>query len=415
MPVFLQFLAFLFLVVVHVESEAETFRRTLISAEKNMRTETWQVTHQELTPRAESGWSVRKITLHGGKQEGVDLVILDNGILSITVVPTRGMGILEVKGGKLRIGWESPVKEVVHPAFINLQSRGGLGWLEGFNEWLVRCGLENTGHPGTDEFINNVGEKAQMDLTLHGKIANIPASEVEVVVDREPPHRIAVRGRVDERMFYGPQLELWTEVSAIPGEYGFRVSDTLTNRGDSDSEFQLLYHVNFGAPLLEEGARFIAPIQSVAPFNAHAAEAIQTFQDYSAPTPGFVEQVYCMHLYSATDSRTTVGLVTQNRGRAVSMSFSTEELPCMTLWKNTGAIKDGYVTGLEPGTSFPYNRRIERGFGRVPKIAPGGSREFHIDFEVHSGHEKVEELGRRIEAIRAGRPTEVSVEPPKID
>ena len=31
-----------------------------------------------------------------------------------------------------------------------------------------------------DQFINNVGEKAEMDLTLHGKIANIPASEVEV-------------------------------------------------------------------------------------------------------------------------------------------------------------------------------------------------------------------------------------------
>ena len=55
-----------------------------------------------------------------------------------------------------------------------------------------------------------------MELTLHGKIANIPASEVEVVIDPEPPHRLRVRGRVEERMFYGPKLVLQTEISTIP-------------------------------------------------------------------------------------------------------------------------------------------------------------------------------------------------------
>ena len=53
---------------------------------------------------------------------------------------------------------DSPVKEVVHPSHIDLESRGGLGWLEGFNEWMVRCGLEFAGHPGTDQFINNTGD-----------------------------------------------------------------------------------------------------------------------------------------------------------------------------------------------------------------------------------------------------------------
>ncbi len=81
----------------------------------------------------------------------------------------------------------------------------------------MRCGLEFAGHPGKDNFINNLGDGAEMDLTLHGKIANIPSSHVEVVIDREPPHRIRIRGRVDERMFYGPKLELWTEISTEPG------------------------------------------------------------------------------------------------------------------------------------------------------------------------------------------------------
>ena len=54
----------------------------------------------------------------------------------------------------------SPVEEIVHPKYIDLESRGGLGWLEGFNEWMVRCGLEFAGHPGEDTFTTNTGGEA---------------------------------------------------------------------------------------------------------------------------------------------------------------------------------------------------------------------------------------------------------------
>jgi Domain of unknown function (DUF4432) len=181
---------------------AEPIRQVLTSAERGIHLGQWKI-DQTAFPSARAGsWSVVKAVLHGGKQEGVDLVTVNNGRLAFIVIPTRGMGVLSVELGDVRLGWDSPVKEVVHLAYVNLESRGGLGWLEGFNEWMVRCGLEWAGHPGKDKFINNVGDETEMDLTLHGKIGNIPASEVEVVVDRDPPHRIRVRGRVDERMFY---------------------------------------------------------------------------------------------------------------------------------------------------------------------------------------------------------------------
>jgi hypothetical protein len=52
------------------------------------------------------------------------------------------------------MGWDSPVKEVVNPAFINLESRNGLGWLEGFNEMMVRCGYDGPARsPRTGKFI----------------------------------------------------------------------------------------------------------------------------------------------------------------------------------------------------------------------------------------------------------------------
>jgi hypothetical protein len=111
---------------------AQSFHRTLISSSQNTHLEEWLVTSKDVQPDAPAAWSVRRFTLHGGKQEGVDMVLLDNGQLRLLVVPTRGMGIREVTLGDTRLGWDSPVREIVHPSFINLQSRGGLGWLEGF-------------------------------------------------------------------------------------------------------------------------------------------------------------------------------------------------------------------------------------------------------------------------------------------
>src|SRR5260370_913169 len=52
--------------------------------------------------------SVRQPVLHGGKQEGVELIAIDNGKIVITLIPTRGMGILDVRSGDLRLGWDSP-------------------------------------------------------------------------------------------------------------------------------------------------------------------------------------------------------------------------------------------------------------------------------------------------------------------
>jgi hypothetical protein len=389
------------------------FQKTLISAGRNVRLADWQITSKVITRRAAAPFSVRKLTLHGGKQEGVDLVIVDNGCLRITLIPTRGLGVLQVECGDVRLGWDSPVKEIVHPNYVNLPTRGGLGWLDGFNEWMVRCGLENCGGPGRDSFVTNTGAIAEMDLWLHGKIANIPASEVDVVIDRQPPHTIRIRGRVDERMFYGPKLELATELATEPGSSRFTITDTVTNRGASEQEFQLLYHVNFGTPLLEAGARVIGPIQQVTPFNETAVQGVGAWSEYLGPTPGFVEQVFCLRPYADPQGCTTLMLQNAQADRAASMRFAVAQLPCISLWKSTAAVEEGYVTGIEPATGFPNTRRIERQLGRVPRLGSGSSRTFAIEYAVLRNSAEVAQATREIERIRDGCKTQVDSKPEK--
>lgn len=362
--------------------------------------------------RSGAGWSVKSKILHGGKQEGVQLVTLDNGAMQIDVIPTRGMSIYEVRHGDMRLGWNSPQKEIVHPSLIDLESRGGLGWLEGFNEWMVRCGLEFAGHPGTDEFVTNTGDTATMDLTLHGKIGNIPATDLEVIIDEQPPHRIRLRGTVYEQFFNGPKLKLVTEISLVPGQSTFRIDDRITNQGAGDQEFQVIYHANFGAPLLGEGAVVHAPIKKIAPMNDHAAKSIDQFATYDGPTAGFVEQVYLIEPYA--NAKGMSGAVLQNAAgdRGASICWPIDQLPYLTVWKNTAATADGYVTGIEPATGYPFNRSVERKAGRVPKLAPGQTRRFTLDISLYDDKSEVDAAIRNVKKIQDGRLTEVQKTPP---
>src|SRR5688572_1027153 len=77
-------------------------------------------------------WSVRKRTLHGGRRDGIDVIEVNNGELSFSILPTRGMGIWRGRYHNLPLGWKAPIQGPVHPKYVNLHDRSGLGWLDGF-------------------------------------------------------------------------------------------------------------------------------------------------------------------------------------------------------------------------------------------------------------------------------------------
>src|SRR4051812_44007465 len=91
--------------------------------------------------QVEGRWAVRGVALNDGLRAGVDLLEIDNGVMRLSVIPTRGMGIHQagINGDTelATIGWRSPVRGPVHPAYVDLGEPSGLGWLEGFDELFV--------------------------------------------------------------------------------------------------------------------------------------------------------------------------------------------------------------------------------------------------------------------------------------
>jgi len=254
-----------------------------------------------------------------------------------------------------------------------------------------------------------------MDLTLHGRIENIPASEVEVAVEKQAAYRIHIRGRIDERAFYGPKLELHTDLVTTPGSSTFAVDDTITNRGDNDQEFEIIYHTNYGPPLLEQGSTALVAAKRVVPFNANAAKGVGNYTTYAGPTPGFIEQVYCIYPQPDSAGHVSAMLINPKKDRAIKLSWSVEELPFFTLWKNTTSLKEGYVTGLEPGTNFAYNRRIERQAGRVQKLKAGASHHSRVEFTVLSTADQISKTTKPIEDLQRAHPATIDNNPPQIE
>ena len=100
----------------------------------------FELTGTALTLNGSRNWAVRKRRLRGGVSDGVDVVEIDNGALTLEVLPTRGMGLWRGRFQGIPIGWDSPVKLPVHPAFVSLDERGGFGWLAGFLVELLGAG-----------------------------------------------------------------------------------------------------------------------------------------------------------------------------------------------------------------------------------------------------------------------------------
>ena len=377
-----------------VNADAAEF--VLMDSTLSMDVGDWKVTSQSLGYATNVPFSVEKRRLHGGKQFGVDIVIIDNGEMAVTLVPTRGMGIVDVKmDGKRVLGWESPVKEIVNPAFVDLESRNGLGWLDGFNEVVVRCGYEWTGHPGVDD--------DGYLLSLHGRIQNTPTSTVKVIIDDAPPHKIAVQGEVSERTFKFSELVTMTEFEVIPGSKTFALHDKLTNRADYDNEYQIIYHSNFGTPILEKGAKIHAAASEVSPFNDYAKGGLKTWQTYLGPTKNYDEMVFNLKPVGDKKGDTLAVLHNSKETQGVAVGYNVNQLPVLTLWKNTDSKQQGYVTGIEPGTSYAYNTKYQRPLGLVPLIKAGETKSFDLTYTVLTDQKEIKTAVKRVEKLLNGK------------
>ncbi|NUQ63334.1 MAG: aldose 1-epimerase family protein [Pirellulales bacterium] len=338
-----------------------------------------------LSPRnvggAATGYFLGKRTLRGGLRDGVDVIEVDNGTFRCVLVPTRGMGMWHATQGGISLGWRSPVKGPVHPAFVRINEPSGIGWLDGFDELLCRCGLESNGAP---EFHAN----GTLRYPLHGKIANRPAHRVEAAIDGDSGE-ISVTGTVDEARLFGNKMRMVSRYTTRVGQPGITVTDTITNLSAAPGDLELLYHTNFGRPFVVPGSKVALPFSRLAPRDQTAVGNVDQWDTYGPEQPELGEAVFFIQPVGDARGQSRAVLRNPASDQGLSYHFNINQLPYFTLWKNRQAEIDGYVTGLEPGINFPNRKSFEKEHGRVAVLAPGESRTFELTLEVHPSAESV--------------------------
>lgn len=327
---------------------------------------------------------VRQVVLQDGVARGVRAAQFETGAgLAFTVLLDRGLDIGAAKYKGASLAWESATG-AAHPAYFE---REGLGWLRTFHGGLVTgCGLTTAGAPSVDE-----GEA----LGLHGRLSHLPAEGAWVDgAWRGDEYEMWARGRMRQAVVFGEHVTLTRRISARLGEARLFIRDVVVNEGYQTTPHMLLYHCNFGFPLLDEGAELIAPSRKVAPRDEVAAPGLAGHARYEAPTAGYAEQ--CFYHEMAPDEQGYVTVVLANRaydggrGLGAYLRYRQDTLPCFTQWKMVG--QGEYVTGLEPANCLVEGRDKDRERGILQFLEPGESRSYELEIGVLDGNAAIDAL-----------------------
>ncbi|MEQ1829595.1 MAG: aldose 1-epimerase family protein [Pirellula sp.] len=354
-----------------------------------------QIELPNLIHAGNGAFSIQYRPIDGGRSHGMHCLVVDTGAVVASILPDRGMGIWKCWAGNLECGWQSPVQGPVHPHFVPVNDASGIGWLEGFDELLVRCGLLSNGAP---EFANN----GSVRYPLHGRIANLPAHYLSVEVDANEG-TMDVVGVVSESRFLVYALELQTRYRFRVGSPIIEIVDTVTNRSSQPGSMQMLYHINLGQPILQSGSKIHAAYRSVTPRDARAQSGSDQWPQCQGPTHGYSEQVYYVVPLSNNQHWTEAMLASPDGSRGFSVHFDTRTLPFLNVWKNTVAVEDGYVVGLEPATGYPNPRSVEEQGGRVISLHGGESKSLRLRLQPLASPNEVTQAKSRIDSLQTIR------------
>lgn len=339
--------------------------------------------------------SVHHGIMTSGKSADVEVCVIDTGAAQVVVLPGRGMAVWQIRTGDIDFGWRSPVDGPVNPNLVPIHDPDGLGWLEGFDELVVRCGLESNGAPEKDA-------GGFLRYPLHGRIGNIPATSLCVEVNVSTGHLTLAGDCIESKLFF-KRLRMRSRIAVKAQSAEVHLIDEVTNELSSPATAQMLYHINVGPPILGAGAKVVAPIARLAPKNELAAGEIDQWNQMPGPQSGYAERVYFAKLAADSSRKTAVMLQSAAGNAGLGVSFDTTTLPYFILWKNTAAESDGYVIGLEPSTNFPNARSSEASKGRVVTLAAGETVRFEValypmatEAEVAGFQKRIDELASEI-------------------
>ena len=237
---------------------------------------------------------VRSVVLDDGAERGIRVLeFRTGGGLSFDVLVDRAMDIGAAEYRGVGFGWRSATG-FRHPGLHEYRDEDGLSWLRSFCGLTVTAGLDHTLFTAeVDASSYRYPYRPTVWNGLHGRVANIPA-RLHGYGERWDGRPVRAVGRGGDPA--GGHLRRAPAADPAhrgrPGRPGDPADRHGAQRRLRPTPHMYLYHINVGWPLLEEGARFEAPIEQTLWASDSVAEQGASHLVLGPPQPGFVEQVY---------------------------------------------------------------------------------------------------------------------------
>ena len=325
--------------------------------------------------------------LDNGPGRGTRIAWINTGTgLRYKVVIDRAMDIADVFFNQYSLTWLNSSGIISPQPFLDK----GLDWLRTFGGGLLTtCGLTHVGGPESDEY----GERG-----LHGPVSNIPA-EIESIIQPDPVNgklEMSITGIIKQTPMFGPALQLKRTISGKIGKASILIHDEIINRGNSNAPHMILYHFNFGWPLIDEGTDILWKGDWKPRFESVHNRIFREGNDFKkCPAPlkehsGTGEEVGIIDCAADPSGLCVCGLYNGRIDLALTLRFHKKQLPWLTNWQHWG--QGEYVTGLEPGTNPPIGQAKARKEGTLLMLAPGEHRSYDLEIEVFNSKDQIDGL-----------------------
>ena len=320
---------------------------------------------------------IKRYRMEEGRKDSLLAVDMKNGSgLDITVLPGRAMDISYASYKGIPLAWISKCGL----SSTSYYEEPGTLWLRNFyGGLLTTCGLTYAGAPCVDQ-----GEQ----LGLHGRISNIEADEVSTNsewIDND--YIMEVSGKVTEARVFAENIQLKRTISMKIGENKIKIRDDIENLGFSEQPFMVIYHMNFGFPLLDKDSKLYVTSSEVKGATENAEKSKYNYNVMTEPINGTSEEVFYHNCYGDDKNYGHCTLVNEKLNIAVMLSFNLDELPKLSEWKMMG--QSEFVLGLEPCNCETLGRAKERNNGTLRFIQPGETKHIDIDVEVFEGKDAI--------------------------
>ena len=224
-------------------------------------------------------YTLRRMTVDEGRARGSQVIeVATAGGLQLDLLPDSGLDIGQARYRGVNMSWiskngpDAPRYDMPFENEFLKYFPGGLLYTGG----LRSCGPANR---DGDEW-----------HPLHGRFHGLSAGQVCAKVEDDV---IVVSGVIRETSLFGHALELKREYRIPVFGAEIQLTDAVTNLTHQSEEFQLLYHCNFGWPLVCEEARVELPERRrTTPRTPFAATGLGQEETFTAPVPGEEERVF---------------------------------------------------------------------------------------------------------------------------